>query len=66
MNWLVLKLYLNKLGMVECERHDFVSGWSIASPSANNSNNVMDVWYNGNVNNNNYTNDNIGFRPLAS
>ena len=54
------------LGVVECERHDFVSGWSIASPSANNSNNVMDVEYDGNVNNWNYNNNNIGFRPLAS
>ena len=54
------------LGVVECERHDFVSGWSIASPSANNSNNLMGVEYDGNVNNWNYNNNNIGFRPLAS
>ena len=37
----------------------------LASPSANNTNNVMNVNYNGNVNNNNYNNNN-GFRPLAS
>lgn len=38
----------------------------LASPSANNSNNVMNVNYNGNVNYNNYNNNNIGFRPVAS
>ena len=45
----------------------FISGWTwLASPSANNTNNVMNVNYNGNVNNNNYSNTNNGFRPLAS
>jgi len=38
----------------------------LASPSANNSNNEMNVNYNGNVNNNNYNNNNYGVRPLAS
>ena len=38
----------------------------LASPSANNTNNVMNVNYNGNVNNNNYNNNNNGFRPLDS
>lgn len=38
----------------------------LASPSANNTNNVMNANYNGNVNNNNYNNNNTGFRPLAS
>ena len=39
----------------------------LASPSANNSNNVMNVNYNygGNVNNNNYNNNNA-LCPLAS
>lgn len=38
----------------------------LASPSANNSNNVMNANYNGNVNNNNYNNNNPGLRPPAS
>lgn len=38
----------------------------LASPSSNDSNNVMNVNYNGNVNNNNYDNTDNGFRPLAS
>lgn len=38
----------------------------LASPSANNTNNVMNVNYNGNVNNNNYNNTNYGVRPVAS
>ena len=42
-------------------------GWNwLASPSANNTSNVMNVNYNGNVNNNNYNNNNIGVRPAAS
>ena len=54
--------------MVECEEHVFLRrGLGIvASPSANNSNYLMNVNYNGNVNYNNYNNSNYGFRPLAS
>ena len=37
----------------------------LASPSANNNNNVMNVNNNGNLNNNNYNNTN-GLRPLDS
>ena len=38
----------------------------LASPSANNSNNLLNVNYNGNVNNNNYNNNYGGLRPVAS
>ena len=38
----------------------------LASPSANNSNYLMNVNYNGNVNNYNYDNNNLGVRPVAS
>ena len=54
--------------MVECEEHVFLRRGLgvIASPSANNTNNLMYVNYNGNVDWNNYNNNNLGFRPLAS
>lgn len=41
-------------------------GYWLASPSANDENNVMNVNYNGNVNNNNYNNSNYSVRPVAS
>ena len=39
------------------------NGIWLASPSANNTNNIMIVQYNGNVNNTGYTNNNYGLRP---
>ena len=46
--------------------HTSSYGYWLASPSANNSNNVLNVNYNGNVNNNNYNNSNLGVRPVVS